>query len=88
MGRAGLSQLTNLGFQSVAVTDDEQFIVVARRWADDLPGLGALRQTLRQRMLDSPLTDGRRFTRNIEAAYRAMWQMYCRQNEKGRRLMT
>jgi predicted O-linked N-acetylglucosamine transferase (SPINDLY family) len=74
VGRAGLSQLTNLGLQELTATDDEQFISLAKRWAGDLPGLGALRQTLRQRMLGSPLTDGPRFTRNIEAAYRSMWK--------------
>ena len=39
--------------------------------------LAALRATLRDRMLRSPLTDARSFTRDIESAYRGMWQRYC-----------
>jgi predicted O-linked N-acetylglucosamine transferase (SPINDLY family) len=74
VGRAGLSQLTNLGLRELAAADDAQFIDLATRWAGDLLRLEALRQSLRRRMLDSPLADGPRFTKNIETAYRSMWK--------------
>jgi len=29
-------------------------------------------------MAASPLTDGKRYTRNLEAAYRTMWRRWCK----------
>jgi protein O-GlcNAc transferase len=76
VGRAGLSQLSNLGLSDLAAPDDEQFVNTAAKLAGDLQRLADLRKSLRRRMLDSPLCDARRFTRNIETAYRAMWKAW------------
>ena len=45
--------------------------------AGDLPRLSELRSMLRQRMLESPLTDAKGFAREIEEAYRRMWVDWC-----------
>jgi predicted O-linked N-acetylglucosamine transferase (SPINDLY family) len=45
--------------------------------AGDLARLSGLRETLRGRMQRSPLMDAPRFARNVEAAYRTMWQRWC-----------
>jgi predicted O-linked N-acetylglucosamine transferase (SPINDLY family) len=78
VGRAGLSQLTNIGMPELATTTPEQFIEVAAKFAADIPGLAQLRQTLRDRTRSSPLMDGERFTRDIESAYRQMWLTWCK----------
>jgi protein O-GlcNAc transferase len=75
-GRAGLSQLTNLGLSELVARDDEEFVKIAAEWAGDVRRLAELRRGLRQRLLDSPLGDAHRFTRNIESAYRAMWKAW------------
>ncbi|MFP6560555.1 tetratricopeptide repeat protein [Paraburkholderia sp. B3] len=72
-GRAGLSQLVNLGLEALAADSDETFAETAVDLANDLPRLAALRSCLRARMTGSPLMDGARFARDIEAAYEAMW---------------
>lgn len=72
--RAGWSQLSNLGLQELAAKMPEQFVEIAANLAGDLPRLNNLRSTLRQRLQRSPLMDAPRFSRNIEAAYRRMWQ--------------
>jgi predicted O-linked N-acetylglucosamine transferase (SPINDLY family) len=77
VGRAGFSQLCNLGLPELAAQDDEQFVAIATDWAGDLPRLAQLRRTLRERMSASPLADASRFARNIEAAYRQMWRTWC-----------
>jgi predicted O-linked N-acetylglucosamine transferase (SPINDLY family) len=57
--------------------DGEQYVRIAADLAGDLPRLSGLRATLRERMQHSPLMDAPRFARNIEAAYRTMWQRWC-----------
>jgi predicted O-linked N-acetylglucosamine transferase (SPINDLY family) len=77
VGRAGLSQLTNLGLPELAANTAEQFVGIAVGLAEDLPCLSKLRASLRQRMQRSPLMDGPRFARNIEAAWRTLWRRWC-----------
>ncbi len=77
VGRAGVSQLTNLGLTDMIARTPEQFEQIAVALAQDLPRLAALRTGLRERMRKSPLIDGRRFAHAVEAAYREMWQRWC-----------
>ena len=79
VGRAGWSQLCNLDLRELAATTDENFVQIATALARDLPRLAALRSGLRARMEASPLMDGARFARSMEAAYRQMWQHWCAQ---------
>lgn len=74
VGRAGVSQLTNLGLTDLIAETPEQFVQHAVSLAADLPRLRELRATLRTRMESSPLMDRERFARHMEAAYRDMWQ--------------
>jgi predicted O-linked N-acetylglucosamine transferase (SPINDLY family) len=76
-GRAGLSLLSTVGLPELAAHDREQFIQVAKSLAQDFPRLAAKRAGLRERMEKSPLMDGRRFARAMEAAYREMWRKWC-----------
>jgi protein O-GlcNAc transferase len=55
----------------------EEYVEIAVRLASDLPGLATLRAGLREQMRQSPLCDGRRLAREIEAAYRDMWRTWC-----------
>jgi predicted O-linked N-acetylglucosamine transferase (SPINDLY family) len=77
VGRAGLSQLTNLGLPELIGFSPEHFVRIAVGLAQDPARLSELRSTLRDRMRASPLMDAPRFTRNIEAAYREMWRRWC-----------
>jgi predicted O-linked N-acetylglucosamine transferase (SPINDLY family) len=77
VGRGGLSILSNLGLTDLVAQDCQQYVRIALELAGDLPRLSALRATLRERMLNSPLMDAPRFARNIEAAYREMWRRWC-----------
>jgi predicted O-linked N-acetylglucosamine transferase (SPINDLY family) len=77
VGRAGLSLLTSLGLPEWIADGPQQFVRTAVELAGDLPRLGKLRATLRERMQNSPLMDAPRFARNVEAAYRMMWQRWC-----------
>jgi predicted O-linked N-acetylglucosamine transferase (SPINDLY family) len=79
VGRAGVSQLTNLGLTELIAHTPDQYVQLAAALASDLPRLAELRRTLRQRMQASPLMDAPRFARNIETAYREMWRKWCQE---------
>ncbi len=77
VGRAGWSQLSNLGLTELAARDDDEFVQIAQSLAEDAGRLQALRAGLRPRLMASPLCDAPRFARNIEAAYERMWEAAC-----------
>jgi protein O-GlcNAc transferase len=77
VGRGGLSQIVNLGLDELAAYSDEEFVRIAVELAADRTRLADLRKSLRPMMEQSPLMDGARFARNVEAAYRQMWQEWC-----------
>jgi predicted O-linked N-acetylglucosamine transferase (SPINDLY family) len=79
VGRAGLSQATNLGLTELIAWTEDEFVAIATKLANDVPRLAELRRGLRSRMERSPLCDAKGFTRGIEAAYRQMWQIWCAQ---------
>jgi predicted O-linked N-acetylglucosamine transferase (SPINDLY family) len=74
--RQGLSILSQVGLEDLAATTPQGYVEIAVRLAQDLPRLRELRGALRER-LRRTLGDVERFTRQLEAAYRAMWQTYC-----------
>jgi predicted O-linked N-acetylglucosamine transferase (SPINDLY family) len=73
VGRAGLSQLINLQLPDFAAEDEDHFIELGQRWAEDLTALAEIRRTLRERMASSPLMDAGKFARRMESAFRYMW---------------
>jgi predicted O-linked N-acetylglucosamine transferase (SPINDLY family) len=74
VGRAGLSQLSNLQLPELIAHTPEQFVEIAAGLARDIPRLTQLRATLRGRLQDSPLMNAKLFARNIEAAYCQVWR--------------
>ena len=77
VSRFGGSALVNMDLQDLIATSTEGYIETAVQLAGDLDRLPALRATLRERMLASPLLDAAGFTRNLEDAYRQMWTRWC-----------
>jgi len=69
--------LTSLGMTELVAQTPEEYVAIASRLAGDLDRLAALRAGLRERMANSPLTDAKRFTLNLEKAYREMWITWC-----------
>jgi predicted O-linked N-acetylglucosamine transferase (SPINDLY family) len=77
VSRGGLSILSNLGLPELVAFTEDDYIEVATRLASDVPRLAELRQTLRSRIEQSVLMDAPRFARQIEAAFRSIWQQWC-----------
>ncbi len=57
----------------VAASEDD-YVQLAVEAAADVASLGAMRASLRARMLASPLCDGLGFTRRLENVYRRLWR--------------
>jgi predicted O-linked N-acetylglucosamine transferase (SPINDLY family) len=77
VGRAGLSQLTNLGLGELVATSPDDFLQIATRVASDLPALNDMRQTLRARMAQSPLCDLQQFSSDFQLLMRQLWKDWC-----------
>ncbi len=75
--RRGASILSNVGLAHWIAQTPEEYVAIAARMAEDLESLSSLRASLRERMRQSPLTDGPRYTGHLEAAYRQIWSAWC-----------
>jgi protein O-GlcNAc transferase len=84
VGRGGFSILGNVGLDEFAARNEDEYVTTAVRLAADLPRLTTLRQTLRHVMKNSPLMDAVNVTHRMEAAYRKMWQDWCRQDSNAK----
>jgi len=82
-GRAGLGILSNVGLPELVAGDSEQFIEIAVKLARDREKLIDWKRNLRRRLESSPLMDAEKFARNIEIAYRWMWERWCNPPEPG-----
>jgi protein O-GlcNAc transferase len=78
--RLGCSVLATMSLSELIAVDDDDYIRIAAGLASDVPRLSELRRTLRQRLERSPMRDFPGFTRELESAYRAMWQSWCGSN--------
>jgi protein O-GlcNAc transferase len=75
--RMGLSMMTAIGLPEFVAYTPEEYVQIAVRFASDLPRLADIRAGMRDRLLASPLLDHAGYTRNLESAYRQVWQTWC-----------
>lgn len=77
VSRVGVSLLGAVGLTGLIAASAEDYVSLATFLARDTNNLKILRNNLRNRMQASKLLDTAGFTRNLEAAYRDMWQTWC-----------
>ncbi len=82
VSRGGLSILSNAGLPDWAKHTPEDYIAAAVEKSSDLASLAQLRGRLRQQFQCSPVMDGPRFARNLEALYRQVWREWCARSEQ------
>ncbi|KUZ15973.1 hypothetical protein WI69_07390 [Burkholderia diffusa] len=70
------SMLHAAGMSEWIADDEAAYLAKAVAFARDRDRLAALRATLRERTLASPLCDASRFARNLEDALHGMWACY------------
>jgi predicted O-linked N-acetylglucosamine transferase (SPINDLY family) len=71
--RVGASLLTAVGLPELITDSAEDYETLALRLAREPALLASYRKRLADQALSSPLFDTKRYTRNLEAAYREMW---------------
>jgi predicted O-linked N-acetylglucosamine transferase (SPINDLY family) len=76
--RAGASLLHAVGLDELVAESPDQYLEIAAALAADPARLGKLHSGMRKRMAASPLMNEESFTRNLEKAYRAMWRVWCK----------
>jgi predicted O-linked N-acetylglucosamine transferase (SPINDLY family) len=77
VSRVATSLLSGVGLSRFAAMSIEDYVDLAVAVAGDRKSLAALRSTLRSRMAESPVMDGRGLARAIEEAYRRIWRRWC-----------
>ena len=78
VSRWSASMLSKVGLTDLIATTPEQYLDIAAELATDPSRLTALRTSLQERVRRSSLCDGRRTTRYLERALRAVWRKWCR----------
>ncbi len=77
VGRFGASILHAVGLDDWITRDVDHYVARTVEAAADLVSLARLRAALRPRFAASPLRDPVGLAREVEAAYRGMWQAWC-----------
>lgn len=77
--RFGYSLLKNIGLEQLASDTVAGYIDTAVALANDRELLNLLHQNLRSMMKNSPIMQPSIYLNDIEDAYRAIWQEYCRE---------
>jgi predicted O-linked N-acetylglucosamine transferase (SPINDLY family) len=75
--RSGTIVNGNLGTKGFVAESKEEFVELARQWAEHVGDLSALRSSLRIRLLDCNMCKPKRVTRHFESALRTMWHQWC-----------
>ena len=84
VSRVGVSLLNSVGLPELIAQTPKEYVEIAVGLAKDPRRLAELRRALRSRMRASPLVDAPRFARDIEAAYRQMWLIWCERRREFR----
>jgi protein O-GlcNAc transferase len=74
VSRQGVSILTNAGLEDWIASSEEEYIDKAILFSSDIKKLEALRKSLRQKLLSSPLFDANKFVSNFEKSLIRVWQ--------------
>lgn len=83
VARVGQGILARVGMERGLSARADDYVACAVSFGADVSRLARIRRELRSRMQSSPLMDGAAATKAIEAAYREMWQRWCRGESAG-----
>ncbi|HYH43942.1 MAG TPA: tetratricopeptide repeat protein, partial [Burkholderiales bacterium] len=79
VSRVGLALMTQLGLDAFVAKTPDEYVQIAARCARDPGALAEIRRSLRRLMEEAPFSNCAAYTRELEAAYRWMWETWCAQ---------
>jgi predicted O-linked N-acetylglucosamine transferase (SPINDLY family) len=74
--RHSLSHLSSVGLTEMIAHDLEEYVELAVSLAGDPSRLATLRASMRERMVASPLCDGKRFAANLASMLHGVWERW------------
>lgn len=77
VSRVSSSLLHAIGIPELIATTRQQYIDLAVALASDLPRINNYRKTLRQRLMSSPVVDGKDMASAFDTALRQVWRQWC-----------
>ncbi len=83
VSRVGAGMLAVAGLQDWVTHSETAYFNRAMLALSDLPALDRLRRSLRPRLAADSAARPQKLTRDLEHAYRCMWQQWCGQNHPG-----
>lgn len=81
--RMAVSMNTSVGIPEFIAQTPDEYIAIAKRYADDFSALAHTRKKMRQRMQLSPLMDSMRVVSELENGYREAWREWCAKVRRG-----
>jgi predicted O-linked N-acetylglucosamine transferase (SPINDLY family) len=69
--------LKTIDLDGFIAQNEKEYVELAVRWSSSTEELSEIRSSLRKKMSDSLLCDGKRFATNLENTYREMWRQWC-----------
>lgn len=75
--RHSTAHLKNCGLDQLIAATEKDFVSIATTLCADQEALKTLKTGLRDRLSNSPLCDGKGYTKNLEQALRHVWQDWC-----------
>eukprot|EP01065_Artemidia_motanka_P045846 TRINITY_DN6819_c0_g1_i1.p1 TRINITY_DN6819_c0_g1~~TRINITY_DN6819_c0_g1_i1.p1 ORF type:complete len:843 (+),score=248.75 TRINITY_DN6819_c0_g1_i1:104-2632(+) len=78
----GASLLTSIGIPELIAGTPAEYVDIAVKLAKSPERLREYRSEMRRKMALSPLCDGKRYVRNVEAAFADMWEYYAKGGRK------
>lgn len=82
VSRMGASFMGAAGFEDWIAADDEAYVAIAARMAEDRSALLDLKNNLRGRLRTRPAWDIDLYAQNFGAALRAMWYNFCEAHQR------
>jgi predicted O-linked N-acetylglucosamine transferase (SPINDLY family) len=80
--RVGASLLSTIGFPAGIAADEQDYVATAQLLADNPELLRLARRNLRHDVARSALCDRHDHSRHLEAAYRAVWRLWCAEPDR------
>jgi predicted O-linked N-acetylglucosamine transferase (SPINDLY family) len=77
ISRVGVCNLMRVGLPEFVAHSGDEYVDIAVKSSRDPSALNELRQSLRERILSSPVIDPVAYTRMVEDAFRKMWREWC-----------